>query len=124
MKLIKTFEAACKAKGLSPENCIPDVSTYPAEHQKAVVAAAKLFIVVDVLNDGWKPNWNNDDEYKYYLWFDMEKSKSNPSGFRLDYVDFNYTDSHVGSRLCFKSREVAEHAAKHFISLFKDLMVL
>ncbi|HUR65492.1 MAG TPA: hypothetical protein VMZ03_04010 [Chitinophagaceae bacterium] len=121
---IKTFEAACAAKQFDPAKILPDVSAYPADHGKALTAAAKLFIVVDALNEGWKPDWNNDDEYKWWNWFDMEKSDDNPSGFRFSFAAYFYSNSGVGSRLCFKSRQLAEWAAEHFIELYKDFFIL
>lgn len=123
-KQIKTFQAACKVKGVDPSEVLPDVSAFPKNHQKALIAAAKLFIIAEVLNAGWTPDWNNADQYKYYPWFDMEKTSSNKSGFRLYHVGFDFTFSAVGSRLCFRSREIAEYAAEQFLDLYKDYMVL
>jgi len=122
MPLVKTFEEACKALGLDPEKVLPDVSAFPPPHQVALTAVGKLFIIADALNEGWQPNWNNNDEYKYYPWFDMEKDKNNPSGFRLYCVDCDFAGSFVGSRLCFKSKALAEYAGKQFIKLYKDYM--
>jgi hypothetical protein len=80
---IKTFEAACKRQKLDPDKVIPDFSLLPSHHQKAMVAVCKLFILAEEWNAGWKPNWQDNNEWKYYPWFDMEKDKNNPSGFRL-----------------------------------------
>jgi hypothetical protein len=118
---VKTFEAACKKLGIDPKKAVPALPDNP--HNKALIALAKLFIIIQVINDGWKPDWNNNDEYKYYPWFDMEKTKSNPSGFSLDGVYDYYAASGVGSRLCFKSRDLAEYTVKQFIDLYKDYMV-
>lgn len=124
MEQIKTFEDACKALNLDPEKVLPDVSAFPPPHQAALIAAGKLFIVADALNEGWKPDWNND-EYKYYPWFDLEKDEEdNPSGFRLDSVYYYYSGSDVSSRLCFKSRDIAEYAGTQFVDLYRDLMVI
>jgi hypothetical protein len=124
MALVKSFTEACKVLNIDPATVLPDVSAYPQSHQNAVTAAAKLFIVVDALNDGWKPDWNDNDQEKYFAWFDLEKVKNNPSGFRLNDVYCDYSHSYVGSRLCFKDRDTAEHAAKHFIDLYRNLMIL
>jgi hypothetical protein len=124
MEQIKTFEDACKVLNLDPVKVLPDVSAFPPTHQAALTAAGKLFIIADALNEGWKPDWNDDDEYKYYPWFDLEKDKNNPSGFRLFGVFCNCTDSSVGSRLCFKSRDIAEYAGTQFVDLYRDLMVI
>ena len=76
---IKTFEGACKALGI--ENTLPDVSAMPEKHQKALIAHYKLVIIVEALNEGWIPDWNNWDEYKYYPWFSVDANEKNGSGF-------------------------------------------
>jgi hypothetical protein len=125
MEHIKSFEEACKALNLDPEKVLPDISAFPPPHQAALTATGKLFIIADALNEGWKPDWNNDEEYKFSPWFDLEKHETyNPSGFRLIDVHCSYGSSYVGSRLCFKSREIAEYAATQFLDLYRDLMVL
>jgi hypothetical protein len=118
-KLIKTFEEAIKKLGL-PDGILPNVSQFPIDQQKALTAHAKLLVIVQALNDGWKPDWNSDDELKYYPWWDMEKTESNPSGFGLNYVYCESSISIVGSRLCFRTRALAEHAAKYFYDLYKE----
>ncbi len=55
--LVKTFQEACKAKGLDPKTVIPDFSMYPEEHRKAAIAQCKLFIICDALNDGQLEKW-------------------------------------------------------------------
>lgn len=124
MNRITSFEEACRALGLDAEKVLPDVSAFPPPHQAALIAAGKLFIIADTLNEGWKPDWNNDEEYKYYPWFDLEKDKNNPSGFRLNGVYCGYAGSGVGSRLCFKRRDIAEYAATQFIDLYREFMVI
>lgn len=72
------------------------------------------------LNQGWTPNWKDSNEYKYVCWFEMDSS----SGFRFhDYVRW-HTFSSVGSRLCFKTRELAQHAGKHFLDVWKQYMII
>jgi len=119
MANIKTFEAACKALGLNPKT-VPDFSHAPKQHQAALIAHYKLVIIAEALNEGWKPTWKNDEEYKYYPWFEMESSK----GFRFCVARYYYSVSDVGSRLCFRSRELAEYAGKTFLKLYKDYMIL
>lgn len=122
---IKTFDAACTALNLDPGKLIPDVSVFPAAHQRALIAMAKLITIVQALNEGWTPDWSND-EPKYYGWFDLEKDENNKTGFRLSSVNYCCSLSDAGSRLCFKSRELAEYAfkQKEILSLYKDFMTL
>lgn len=73
------------------------------------------------LNEGWHPDWSNSDEYKYVPWFNMGSSAS---GFSYDDYDYWVTDSDAGSRLCFKSRELAEYAGKQFTDVYKKFMLI
>ena len=119
---IKTFEDACKVLGINSEDF---KITYPdnvSHHAKAFVAHMKLVIIAEALNEGWKPNWNDWDEWKYYPWFKM----GSPSGGGFSYGDCGYWSaiSYVGSRLCFKSRELAKYAGNQFEELYKEYFVL
>jgi hypothetical protein len=84
------------------------------------VAYRLLKMLTKSLNEGWTPDWDNSNEPKYYNWFYLGGS----SGFRFRDYDAWYTISFVGSRLCFKSSQLAEHAAKHFTSVYKQFMVI
>lgn len=119
---IKTFEDACVSLNLNPETILPDFSLFPFHHQKAMVAHSKLIIIAEALNEGWKPDWSNGKWDKYYPWFDMEDSAS--GGFSYDDYGYWYTLSAVSSRLCFKSRELAEYAGKTFQSIYETLFVI
>lgn len=117
---IKTFKAACKKLQLDPEKCLPKVTGVPKHQQQAIIAHAKLVVIAEALNDGWKPNWKNDDEYKYYPWFDM----SSGSGLSFDVYDSRYSYSSVGSRLCFQTRELATYAGKQFKALYEQYFII
>lgn len=120
MALIKTFEAACKKLKLDPAKVLPKVSGMPKHHQDAIVAHAKLVIIAEALNEGWKPDWTNSDQYKYYPWFDMESG----SGLSFGGCVCDDSVSGVGSRLCFKTKELAEYAGKQFVLLYTQYFVL
>jgi hypothetical protein len=123
---IKTFEAACAALKLDPKKVTPKVVGFPKQHAKALIAVGKLMIIVQALNGDWKPDWQDTDQPKYYGWWDLNKDKSNTSGFRLNYVIYYFYYSFVGSRLCFRSRELAEWAFKQpqIKKLYKEFMTL
>lgn len=122
---IKTFEDACKHLGLDPA-ALPDVSKLPVKHQKAITANYKLTIIAEALNDGWQPNWNDWNEYKYYAWFEVEASEEQPagSGFSHSYCVRSASVTGVGSRLCYKSSELARYAASQFEDLYKDYLLI
>ena len=116
---IKTFEDACKVKGLDPL-ALPEVSMLPVEHQNALVATYKLFVVTEALNEGWKPNWNDSDEEKYFPFFLVDADEEHTGGTGLSYIDYDYRFqfSFVGSRLCFQNSELAKYAGTQFADLY------
>ena len=118
---IKTFLEACKKLKLDPKKVLPVVKSMPLEMQKPQLAYTKLVIIAAALNDGREPNWDNTNEWKYWPWFWMDKP-----GFRFGASDCSLsgTDSAGGSRLCFRTRELSDYAAKKFLPLWKDLMVI
>jgi hypothetical protein len=122
--LVTSFEEACQLRGYDPEKCLPEVSMYPAQHQTALIAAAKMFVINEAINEGHQFDWNNFDEKKWFPWFDMELTEDNPSGFRF-YVAYCGIDlSHVGSRLSYRTRAAAEHAGKTFVDIYREMMVI
>jgi hypothetical protein len=120
MHKIKTFADACKALKLDPKK-LPIVTGIPAKDRKAIIAHYKLVIIARALNAGWKPNWKDGNEPKFYAWFWMDKAGS---GFSYDGCGRTYSGSAVGSRLCFKSADLADYAGKQFKSLYKDYFLL
>ncbi|MGN6478505.1 MAG: hypothetical protein ACTHKV_14870 [Flavipsychrobacter sp.] len=120
--LISSWEEAAAKKGIDP-NALPDVSMIPEHLRKFVVAVYKAAIITEVLNDGWQPNWEDDDEYKYYPWFDMNDASA-PARFSFHVYDYDRTFSNLGSRLVFKTRQLAVHAGETFIDIYRDMMVI
>lgn len=112
---IKSFEDACSELSLDPNNCIPNVENCVPEDQGPTIAFLKLSIIARALNEGWKANWNDSSEYKYFPWFKYDRSAS---GFVYSYADCTYTYTYFGARLCFKSSELAEYAGEQFTQLY------
>ncbi len=124
MERVKTFEDACEVLGIYPKEISMTVdfghNDDAARSIAAVAAFAKLVIIVRALNEGWVPDWSDERQHKYYPWFKM----SSPSGPAFDDCAYWLSNSDVGSRLCFKSRELAEYAGKQFISIYTDFLTL
>jgi hypothetical protein len=79
-----------------------------------------LKLLALTLNEGWTPDWNDANQLKYFAWFYMGGS----SGFRYDgYVHWG-SSSDVGSRLCFKSSELAKYAGEQFTDVYKSFMTI
>jgi len=115
-KTIKTFEDACRKENIDPEK-LPDVSMLPEEFRKPVVAAYKLMIIFRAINNGWTPDWNNHNQWKYYPWFSV---LSSGFGFSASYYGDACTDTGVGSRLCTDSSEKALYIARQFEAEYID----
>lgn len=110
---ITSFEEACLEVGEDP------MASKFSEGTRDEIAFKKLKVIVRALNEGWTPNWNNGSEYKWYPWFFLDSP-----GFRLDVVVYvrTGTPAGLGSRLCFKSRELSDYAAKTFLCLYEALI--
>jgi hypothetical protein len=112
---IKTFEDVLEAFGILP-SAFKAVTAYDLPDE---IAYKQLKLIVKVLNEGWEPNWDNSNEYKYYPWMCMDS----PSGFGLICVSYSSSTSGVGSRLCFKSEALAKYAAEQFKSVYEQFFI-
>lgn len=122
----KTFEEACSLRGYDAATILPDVSAYPEKHQRSITAFAKLIIITEAINNGREPEWNNDEEEKWYPLWDMEMDQKNPSGFRLYDARYGYAVAYTagGSRLYYRTKEDCEYSATQFIDLWRDMMII
>ncbi|TWP31256.1 hypothetical protein ETU08_01890 [Apibacter muscae] len=114
---IKTFDDVLNETGFDKEEFKQSLKGLDKDEK----AYRKLKLLAAALNEDWVPDWNNSSEYKYYPWFRMGSASG---GFSCDDYDFWYSRSSVGSRLCFKSRELAEYAGKQFETIYKDFLTL
>lgn len=119
---IKTLEDVIEQVGIKEKDNISIIFDYNGQNKDmiSIQAYSKLILVARVLNEGWTPNWDDSNESKYYPYFDM-RSGVGFSG--SSYAIWN-THTAVGSRLCFKSRELAEYAGKQFEAIYKDFLTL
>ena len=149
---IKTFEDACSELGTDH----PFVLAYQntnlrdpevAEANRDILAYMKLRIIAAALNEGWEPEFT-EDEWRWYPWFTLwteeelsEKSDEwkadrhliSTGGYSGDYAGFAFAsscyapsaaNSSFGSRLCFKSEALATYCGKQFISLWADFNLI
>ena len=85
------------------------------------IAYIRLTDRVKELNDGWKPDWSNENERKYYPWFYYDRSSS---AFRYFVTGFtsSATLTSVGSRLCLRTRELAEQIGQEEEKTYNDYL--
>jgi hypothetical protein len=86
------------------------------------IAYRQVKLIVKTLNEGWVPDWTNSNETKYYPWFKMGSSSG--SGFSCRVCVGWDSHSLFGSRLCFKSRDLAEYAGEQFTEIYKKYMTI
>lgn len=117
MDRVKTFEDALKETGRPG---VPDFSCLPSDMRKYFEAQYKMVVITEALNEGWEPDWDDDYECKYYVWFTMS-----PSSFAFYSSPYEYSTAYAGggSRLKFKTRELAEYASKQFVDIWKDIQL-
>lgn len=122
---VKTFEGACKLRKLNPKK-LPDVSMLPEAHRKSIIAFYMLTVITEALNEGWTPNWNDSNEWKYYNYFWIKADSKRPTGFGFSFANYatTYSSTFVGSRLCFKNRGLADYARGQFKKLYQDYLLM
>src|SRR5204863_8264299 len=88
---IKTMVDDYKALDLDPTAALPYPGTKdPEEH--AINSFRKVTLIAKVLNEGWTPDWTDEDQKKYWPWFDL----SSGSGLVFRHLCyFNYSLSNV-----------------------------
>lgn len=115
-KKITSYEDACKVLNIQPIN--EEVfNAFPKEDQRSMLAYHKLTVITRALNNGWKPNWDDQNEWKYYPLFRYVNAG-------LSYASTlsaaALTNAYIGSRLCFPTSALAKYAAEHFADLYRD----
>lgn len=143
---IKTFEDAVNAIG-EDHHLVAQYKTINSAFKEAdnnlhLFAYTRLAIIAEALNEGWRPEYT-EDEYRYYPWFglytqeeyddmdDEDKERCRFVGRSVSYAyaygglvcaSAIYGSAHsyavIGSRLAFKSRELAIYCGKQFIEIW------
>lgn len=127
---IKLFEDACKDQGIDPVAIMPDFSMLPTGLGNFLRSGLRLAIVNVSINkdeDGkeWKPNWSDEDEYKYFPWMDVEADDEKPSGSGLSFrvTGYAYSVTTVASRLMCRDRERAKYIFEQFKSDWENYIL-
>lgn len=148
MERVRTFEDACRTLGeehpmvLAYQNTKIHITDYFGTDD--VIAYLKLRIICAALNEGWEPKFTTD-EYRWFTWFELftqqelddmsEEQRSRVVARSSSYacahggVAFasacyaaSSAHSSYGSRLAFKSKELAEYCGKQFIDIWADFV--
>ena len=107
--LVKTFEDV--------EDILDIKFDFSNYHSENTIAQEKLILIFKILNEGWKPDWKNSSQKKWYPWFKMS-----PFGFVAAHCADWLANSGAGSRLCGKTDTIAEYAGRQFEYIYKDML--
>lgn len=110
-----TIEDVYEELGLDRTTLIPYVNPQNKlqRHLNAVVDINHISLLY---NGKWKPDFNNRNQDKYYLWF--EKTSG---GWVVAYCGHDVDHAVVGSGFYFKDNDILWIGTK-FISIFKDYL--
>ena len=116
---IKTFEDACKKINIDPYK-LPDVSFILEKYRKSIIAGYKLRIIYEAINNGWIPDWQNKNQWKYYPWFIVS-----PTGLTFlrigTGVDFTHTS--IATFLCTDISGKARYIASQFYNEYQEYLL-
>lgn len=143
---VKTFDDAVAILGNDNQAVIDYYAIADKTCTEDILAFAKLRVIAEALNEGWKPKFDGD-ECRYYPWFyiytkeeyeelDEEEKKACCVVGRLVYNSHAYggvvysfatnasspSPTVFGSRLAVKSKELAEYFGKQFIDIWADYL--
>lgn len=150
---VKTFEDACRELGENHPfvkaakapcgQCDDCESCNVANMESDLVAFLKLRVICAALNEGWEPQFT-EDEYRWYPWHILwtkdelaEKDEEwkqrealiDTGNYVTDHAGFacagsvcvaSGADARFGSRLCLKSEALSDYCGTQFIRLWAD----
>lgn len=144
---VKTFEDACQILGIDAE-AIQEQWESAGLDMIDEIAYQKLRIITAALNEGWKPDFTNPDEYRYYpylcLWTKEELEQktdewkdernlqlwlgggsSNYGAYcglaaALSYNAWSFASANRSARLAHKTEELAIYSGKQFTELWAN----
>lgn len=142
---IKTFEDACKALGENHQ-LVQEMSDAQmiGKLSPDLLAFLKLRVIAAALNEGWEPQFVKG-EYRWFPWFYLytqneidkmsEKDRSRvvlrsgcsaPAIGGVSYANAHNDSSHAntnsGSRLAFRTEELAIYAGQQFLDIWADFV--
>ena len=141
---VKTFEDAVMILGNDNQAVIDYFAISRTRCADDIFAYAKLRVIAEALNDGWKPTFDKDERL-YYPWFDFYSKdewdkldedikgecrgplKSVNNAYMVGgrtYVNCvgSYSSTYDGTRLAFKNKELAEYCGNQFIDIWADFL--
>lgn len=126
---IKTFEDAINELGEGHKFVVDYTALKGSTLSNDVIAYLKLRIISAALNEGWEPQFT-EDEYRYFPWlylYTKREIEQMSEDRRKELCLFGCTaskGSYFGARLALKTRELAIYSGKQFINIWKDFVII
>lgn len=121
---VKSYADACKVLGIEPMN---EQNMKAQGFRPDEVARRKLETITEALNEGWKPDWNNTDQCKYYPYFFIRENAKAEGTAGLSFASTSnaasFTLAPLGSRLCFHDSDTARYAGNTFTELYEQILI-
>ena len=145
---VKTFDDALAILGNDNQSVIDYYAVADKTCTEDILAFAKLRVIAEALNEGWIPTFRKDED-RYYPWF-YTYSKSEFDNLDKEYKDrcrvigrgginagayyglvsavaFNassHSGANYGSRLAFKTKELAAYCGEQFTDIWVDFLFM
>ena len=144
---IKTFDDAFNALGDKHELVKEYKNLIVCDcFSRDIIAYAKLRIIAEALNEGWKPTCKNSETRNYPLFYIYTKNeydelsenhkknfvevgnsniklKDNGSDiYAIEIIATTYSSSSIGHNITLRTRELAEYCGKQFIDIWSDFL--
>ena len=116
---VKSYEDACKELGREPYD---EKKLLELGLTKNDIAYQKMVVIVEALNEGWKPDVCDKNVCRWYPWF---RPNGSPGSFAFcgSGYDDEYAHAGSGSRLVLKSKELADYCGMQFVELWKEMLL-
>ena len=143
---VKTFDDALAILGNDNQAVIDYYAVADKTCTEDILAFAKLRVIAEALNEGWKPTFRKGED-RYYPWFytysksefdklEMYERKRCRVVGRGGYIAFahyglvyasavfasSYSYTYDGSRLAFKTKELAAYCGEQFTDIWADFL--
>lgn len=143
---VKTFEDAVSVLGNDNQAVIDYYAIVNAGLSNDIIAFAKLKVIVEALNEGWKPKFS-EGECRYYTLYNIYSkdeydnlSEEEKEGCHVIGADHPISYTYAGpvythaystlldsradnsSKLAFKTQELAEYCGNQFLYIWMDFL--
>lgn len=115
-KVVKTIEQVYELL----ERDMPTIDNYkhvPTYKRERALYSQYIDDISELFNRGWKPNWTNSSEYKYYPYFEFR-------GSRWVFYDFGsiLDCSFLGSGFYYKDQKTSDYCGTQFIDIYSKVL--